>query len=484
MGCPLGAHRLCIKINVKVVKLDKIMNHTQHEIDMVLVRRGVQKRFHEQDMDTLRLMAGIIVTIAMLIVQACPAMAEETTVEPEKPAVFQELNIPYGFYNESFGVAVGYVYGFTGYPQPYSTMLGTVIAGTNSALAGYVLTREIRVPYTEHLFFDTDIALSTFGTIKSYASGNPDFPDERAGSNDSDEDNYVEGDGYDNQVRVTFKYLFPIGGGKELLLVPPALSGGLPVEGTVRADSWNPMESGRTYFEVRPYWREQSINSGYGDFRQKTYGMAFSLYRDNSDFIRSPSKGSSIRVRYTRDWGWFNSSRPYDVGDVEYSKYFSFGSNESYRQRVLAFDFWTANAFSWDDTSLQDGDQVYNRPPAFLGSTLGGLWRMRGYPTSRFNDQAAVYYALEYRAIPEWNPFAQVDWIERYLGIEWWQWVPFVEMGRVAPAWTVSELHSEMKWDAGMGLRAMAKGIVGRLDVAWSREGLGISMMVGQPYQF
>ena len=109
---------------------------------------------------------------------------------------------------------------------------------------------------------------------------------------------------------------------------------------------------------------------------------------------------------------------------------------------------------------------------------------LRGFPTSRFNDQAAVYYSLEYRIIPEWNPFAHSDWMRRYLGIEWWQWVTFAEAGRVAPAWTVSELHSAMKWDAGIGVRAMAKGIVVRVDMAGSKEGIGVSMMVGQPFQF
>jgi len=172
------------------------------------------------------------------------------------------------------------------------------------------------------------------------------------------------------------------------------------------------------------------------------------------------------------------------VGDFEFSKYVSLGASEKFRRNMLAFDFWTSNAFSWNRTSIQDGQIVNQRPPAYLGSTLGGLWRMRGYPTSRFNDKAAVYYAIEHRLIPQWNPFTNIEWIQEHLGIEWWQWVMFVEAGRVAPAWSVSKLHSAMKWDAGIGVRAMAKGIVVRVDMAGSREGMGVSMMVGQPFQF
>jgi len=414
----------------------------------------------------------------------CPALAQDSTEGTAKAPDSQELKIPYAFFNTAFGAAVGYVYGGTGFPQRQSTVLATVIAGSNSALAFYLLSRDILVPYTERLFFDTDLAVSTFGTIQSYVSDNPDFPDERAGSNGSDQDNYVEGNGDDNLVRVNFKYLLPIGGGRDVMLTPPALDRGLPMEGTGGGDSWNPLQSGKTFLEMKPYWREQTIDSDYGTFNQKTNGITFSMYRDNTDFMRNPSRGSAVRVRYTRDWGWSDSSCPYEVGDVEISKYFPLGSSETFRQRVLALDFWTANAPSWDDTSIQDNKLVFNRPPAYLGATLGGLWRMRGYPTSRFNDQAAVYYGLEYRLIPEWNPFAHIDWMQKYLGIAWWQWVTFVEAGRVAPAWSVSELHSAMKWDAGLGVRAMAKGIVVRVDMAGSREGMEVSMMVGQPFQF
>ena len=65
-----------------------------------------------------------------------------------------------------------------------------------------------------------------------------------------------------------------------------------------------------------------------------------------------------------------------------------------------------------------------------------------------------------------------------------WQWVPFVEVGRVAPSWNVDELHSDMKWDVGFGVRAMAKGLVVRIDTAVSDEGLRVQMMVSQTFQF
>jgi hypothetical protein len=59
-----------------------------------------------------------------------------------------------------------------------------------------------------------------------------------------------------------------------------------------------------------------------------------------------------------------------------------------------------------------------------------------------------------------------------------------VEVGRVAPEWSFSRLHSDMKWDAGLGVRAWAQGIVIRIDTAYSNEGVGLQMMIAQPFQF
>jgi hypothetical protein len=86
--------------------------------------------------------------------------------------------------------------------------------------------------------------------------------------------------------------------------------------------------------------------------------------------------------------------------------------------------------------------------------------------------------------IPRWNPFENWDWLQKYVGVQWLQFVPFVEVGRVAPDWGVRRLHEDMKWDAGVGLRLWAKGIVVRIDSAVSDEGYGVQMMVSQPFQF
>jgi hypothetical protein len=59
-----------------------------------------------------------------------------------------------------------------------------------------------------------------------------------------------------------------------------------------------------------------------------------------------------------------------------------------------------------------------------------------------------------------------------------------VEAGRVAPEWNFAELHRDMKWDTGLGIRLWVKGLVVRVDSAFASEGASVQMMVSQPFQF
>jgi hypothetical protein len=399
---------------------------------------------------------------------------------PHEPMV---LKLPYAFYNENFGGAVAGVYGANGWPQKQSTFLATVIGGTNSAVAGYFLGQNFQMPWIDRLFLDPIIGLSHFGDTDSYQNGNPDYRGQQAGTNDSSENNYVNGTTNDNFAYLRFKYLLPIGHGKEVINTY-VLDRGLLYKGATGGTSWNPLTSGKTYIEVQPFYRVQTIDASYNDFTRRTNGLNYSLRYENTDFYPNPSDGNTIRLRYSEDYGWFDSTVPYNVISGEYSHYINLGASDRFRQRVLALDFWTADVPSWNESDTEGGQQVFHRPPGFQGANLGGLWRMRAYPTSRFNDRAAIYYCAELRMIPEWNPFAHIGWVEKYLGIAWWQWVAFTEVGRVAPSWTFDTLNSHVKFDMGVGVRAMAKGIVIRIDVAGSSESYGVAMMVSQPFQF
>ena len=112
---------------------------------------------------------------------------------------------------------------------------------------------------------------------------------------------------------------------------------------------------------------------------------------------------------------------------------------------------------------------------------MGGFYRMRGYPIDRFNDRSVIYTTAEYRYTLKWNPVAKVSWL-RFLQCDWLQLVGFVEGGRVANDYKLSELFSDWKVDGGFGLRAMVAGGVVRFDLAFSDETTSVWAMFGHPF--
>jgi hypothetical protein len=378
-------------------------------------------------------------------------------------------------------VAAGYVYGRSGWPEPQSRALGTVMAGTRGTAMLLLAGQDLRTPWLDRLFIDPFGSVGYFGEIESYINGNPDFPNQNAGTNDSDKDNFVRGKGFDNFLRIRFHYLLPIGHGRDQVVPRYELVDGLPVGGFTGARSLNPLTSGRAFVDFRPFYRSQEIDGDDISTTISTNGIDLGLTWDNRDFPTNPARGQSVSLALSRDFGAFNSSEPWTVLQAEVDQYFELRGLPHVRQAVLALNAWTAGTPSWKQR--EDGS-VTNRPPAYAGATLGGLWRMRAYPAQRFNDRAAIYYAAELRVIPAWNPFEAWPTFQKYANVEWLQVVPFVEVGRVAPQWDWRNLHSSMKWSAGFGIRAWASGFIVRVDSALSAEGASVQMMNSQPFQF
>jgi hypothetical protein len=422
-----------------------------------------------------------IVLFLLFLQPADMAYAQGVAVGPDGKPRKESFALPYAFYNEKFGAAAGFAYGGAGYPQPQATMLTTAMGGTEGSGMLFFIGHNIRAPYVSRLFVDPIFSVGYFSDNISYVSGKPKYAGQRAGSNDSDSNNHIIGDGWDNYGRANLKYLLPIGTGEDTIISRYRFKDGLLVSGAQGGQSWNPFESGKTYLELRPFWRSMKVDGKYGNYESKTNGIDFSIFWDNRDLPANPSVGEAIRFKASRDFGLFDSTTSWTSLYTELSKYFSLGHSERFRQRVLALDFWTSYSPSWNHEP--DGT-IDHAPPPYTGSSLGGLWRMRAYPSQRYNDQAAIYYCAELRLIPKWNPFEYWDWLQRQLDVQWIQLVPFVEVGRVASEYNLERLHSDMKWDAGLGFRFLAKGLVLRIDSAYGDEGLGVQMMISQPFQW
>jgi hypothetical protein len=267
---------------------------------------------------------------------------------PEEPEGKITLNIPYAFYNDNFGFAVGYVYSVIRYPERQSALMATAMVGTKGSAMVFLMGQDLRLLGLSRLFMDPIVSVGYFKEADVYVSGNPHFPGMVAGSNDSDEDDFVTGNGWDNFFRLTFKYLLPIGYGREHLITEYHVRGGLLESGASGGTNWNPATSGMTYLQVRPFYRSQQINGDTVDSKQKTNGFDFSVFWDNRDFSPNPSRGNSLLLKMSRDFGWFDSSNSWTVVAGELDKYFSLGSTEWFRQRVFALDLWSAYSPTWD----------------------------------------------------------------------------------------------------------------------------------------
>ncbi len=425
----------------------------------------------------------------LLLVIAQPSSGGDLTQPPAilrevgetGPVESRKLILPYIFAAESLDVALGAAAGASAWPQEQSSFFGAVLGTTNESWGLFLVGTSLQLPAGKRLFLDTSASFGRYTDQRAYIDGNPAYPDSRAGSNDSDPEDFIRGEGPYNWLMLNFKYVLPFGHAQQTAIANYTLDRGILVSGVTGAESWNPLRSGRTLLQLEPFVIKRIFELAGGDEGGRTNGLAISVLHDNRDFSPNPSRGTTTTFKLARDFGHFDSTNSWTLVEGTFSKYFFLGSSRLTRQQVLAFNVWTADSPSWEETKTDDGTVYDHRPPPYMGATLGGYLRMRGFPLYRFSDKAAVYYGLEYRVIPEWNPLGNISWL-RWLSIDWWQWVPFAEVGRVANHWNLAELHSEMKWDVGLGLRLMTAKVVVRGDAAVSEEGFHIWAMVGQTF--
>jgi hypothetical protein len=431
--------------------------------------------------------ALLALAFGLALVAARPAAATASLHCAEgRPCPSPQMSVwaPYPFYNSNVDYAVGVAYANTGLFQPQFGFIANAFVSSNNTVAAFVLARDLQLGEDSRFFADVSLFGGEFGRVQSFQSGNPAFPDEVAGSNDSSQDNYLEAEGNDLFVRMPIRYLLPIGAGRDEVIHIYRTRGGLLVpESGTGGETWNPLAGGRTMLEFTPFYRDQELELDIGGERRLTAsGLTARIDYDNTDWSNNPSKGSRTQLAYTRDWsGNEPGDTPWTQVEAQYSKFWSLGEGRRAQARVIAFDAWLSDVPSWNDFSVVDGERLYERPPVYMGSALGGLFRQRGFASTRFSDRSAINYTLEYRHTTEKNLLARFRWLDRF-GIDFTQLVGFVEMGRVGPDFDLGELHEDMKFTYGLGLRASAQSLVVRADLGASEEGMYLQMFVSQPF--
>ncbi len=428
-----------------------------------------------------RQIATFIAAIAVFL----PAHSYAQIVALDKSQTIDEKRtgwLPYIFATDSLDTTIGAAAFTAGTIQPQASLFGTGFVTANESALISGAANNFRLG-NSRFFTDAFILVDHFTDQRFYVDLDNDPTQAKAGSNDSDEDDFVTGVSNELTLNLTLRYSLPIGATRDEALSVYTLDEGLLMSEPTGGSTWNPMKSGRTSLASRLFYTYRDLSDYEGnedELQARTNGLDFWLEYDNTDFQRNPSYGSRQQFKISRDFGWFDSSDSWTNLEFDASKYYNLGTSNWFKHKALALNFWTSNTPSWE-TSPENSQVASHRPPPNYGSELGGFDRMRAYPTGRFRDKSAVYYAAEMRFTPQFQKMR--DWpIINYFDVDWFQIVPFVEAGRVSEDYNADLFTKDLKWDAGIGLRAMAFRAVVRLDFAVSEEGAAVVAMISQPF--
>jgi len=393
--------------------------------------------------------------------------------------------LPYVFSTESTGFAGGIGVIKTGLFQPQTTLVATAFYGAEQDIitngqedtanfsGGFILFSDYKLPFTKRLLF------SMYG-MKSY------FPKARTffkGENNSEHDNLLVSSGDSDFLYTTFRYVLPLGDGIDNPEQHYNLKNGFAMEREGKGGG-TPFVTGWTSLGIKTFYsHDQFENTDEAPFPEwDSSGLRFFLYHENTDYDLNPSRGYQFQVQYSKDFGEGSALQSWDFLEAKYNHYFNLPTFSWTQQNVLALSAWTGYSFSWDNSDTYENTTIdAHRPPPWEGARLGGWNRMRGYESNRFSDKAVFYAAAEYRAVLDYNPFRTNKFIP--VPIDWFQVVAFAEAGRVNDQYNF-DLLTDMKFDVGISLRAMAAEVPVRLDVAYGDEGTNFWVMVYQPFDF
>lgn len=411
------------------------------------------------------------------------ASVKYSIIRHENPLEGKEvLIIPYVFPSDSMGTTGGIGGMIKGYGQKQLLFGATAFTSKDGANSGIAGMWDYKLSWFDRLYISAILSVGHYPRQRAYTQLNRTGDETEAGGNNSNKKDFIEDNGLDNWFELKLEYVLPIGSMRNKSYASYRLSDGLLVSGTTGGELWNPFKTGITVMMFKQFNRYQRYDTSNGTIEGTIHPVEFGLLYNNTDFPVNPSRGSSQYIGITHDMGWMESEAGWTFIELEVSKYFNLGQTRHARQRVLALNFWTGDSPSYEIRFDNSGNKyIYKNPPFYEGGQLGGFYRMRAYPNNRFNDRSVVYTTVEYRYTPKWNPVQDVSCL-KFLKLDWFQIVGYIEGGRVTNRYELSELFSDWKTDIGMGIRAMVAGGVVRFDVATSDENTTAWVMFRHPF--
>lgn len=388
------------------------------------------------------------------------ARSDAQTSPPKSDGGIEGLTIlPFAFYSDTTEFAVG-VGGIktSAFQEDASIFGGGFISGNDSRLL-YLGAHNYVFGRFDRWLMHVDLFKARFTEAEYYLGQEEPFV----------------GQGDEEYAEVEFIYHLPWGFGEKG--VDHTLHPVNKVEDLKPITSWNPKKSGLTTLSLLPFYQGRDLGDN-NDLQQHDHaaGVRIKYNYDNRNARFIANSGSNTSFRLSHDWG--NERRPrWTTWEFEHSQYFDLGASKLTKQQALVFNAYTADTPTWNDYD----DGLESRPPDFVGITLGGWTRLRGYARSRFYGRSAMSYSLEYRMLPAWQPLPEIPMVNRY-DLPWWQWALFVDAGQVANSYSLKQLHTDMYTSVGASIRLNIEGIVARAEVATGEEGSRVLFYINQPF--
>lgn len=386
--------------------------------------------------------------------------------------------IPYLYYTESTEGVVGGIFFSEGLFQPQLNISATAYTSANDSNGVWLEVNDLKL--ADRVGLDLRAYSQRWTQLKIY-SETPQQEKSSTGNRDSSADQFLTSNGRESVIDVSAFFVLPLGSGDDNPLHEYKLDGrGILDDSSASGGKvWDPRLSGRSIITAGVINNTLSFND---DAQQGTFQRSMAGYvefeYDNTDYFRNPTYGSRQLLTLKHDWGGDNSDVPWTTIELDLSKYINLGTTNWSRQQLIALNAWVKNTPSWDKKS---GD-LYQRPPIYQRAGLGGLDRMRAFTTQRYNDKSAIYYSAEYRITPQTNIFSDLGFLDSLIKVSWVQLVVFAEVGQVNNEFDLKDLHRDMKWDTGFGIRGLVNGTIVRMDAAYSDEGGAISVFFGHTF--
>ncbi len=437
---------------------------------------------------------GSVFTFCAFILLPHFAVASEfITEELNRPEQKQStwMVLPYIFSSDSMGLTGGAVAIFDGFVQPQMTIVATAFMGeeldvketfNNEAdqkrtQGGMLAVSSYNPSFSDRLFISFLGAYAYYPNQRLYLEGGNDSVKDL----ESDTLTPLQTQGDNDWFNLDFRYVLPWGESENTILPEIQLRRGIAVNRDLTGGG-EVFTSGQTILGSEIFYSEWSAERFIEEPAINSNGLRLYLEHNNTDYPRNPSRGYAFTGKLSADFGLGNSTQSWNALEFDYSHYIELPNFSWSRQNVLAFNGWTAYSPSWDKSAKLHPNGVLDKhqTPMWEGARLGGWTRMRAYDSNRFNDKAAIYGAIEYRLIPSLNPMADQHWSP--FPIDWFQTVIFVEAGRVAEQYNITTLLSDMKFDVGFSVRALAAKVPVRFEMAFGDEGSAMWVMLNQPF--